>query len=298
MSVEARSEKADLDIFNGDKRARDEREIGDDEGARKRLKTIASMYICPITQALVVNPVMAQDGHVYEAEAISKWLNVKRSSPKTNKRMGRRLISCHVVRQSVREIVASGVLDDPVAAEWHLDIGRLQAVDKVPGGTSSALEHFRAAGALGSEEAATMERVLTEGLEVRAKLADLRQRAEEAGSSRDWIDAVLGVEQLPQPPPDDVTEPQFDIVYLASDQDRLRRHVAMHRRLTLRDAPRSHGQDDAPDATQPHLQASLRSMGIETRWEPTAESRHFWMRPWARPERSDLQAPGGAPGSG
>ena len=180
------------------KRAREE-EICDEEAAPKRrlqcLQGLAAHYICPITQSLLVNPVLAEDGHVYEADAVAKWLNVKRRSPKTNMHMGRRLIECHVVRQSVGEIVESGVIEDDAAAEWHLETGRLQAVDTVPGGTTGALAHFRAAEGLGSAEAGTMASVLTEGLEIRAKVSEFHNRAEESGLSKDWIDSVLGVGQ-------------------------------------------------------------------------------------------------------
>jgi len=168
-----------------------------EEAAPKRrlqcLQGLAAFYVCPITQSLLVNPVLAEDGHVYEADAVAKWLNMKRRSPKTNMHMGRKLIECHVVRQSVGEIVESGVIEDDAAAEWHLETGKLQAVDKVPGGTTGALAHFRAAEELGSVQAGTMARVLTEGLEIRAKVSEFRNRAAEAGPSMDWIDSVLGV---------------------------------------------------------------------------------------------------------
>lgn len=41
-------------------------------------------FVCPITMALMVEPVMCCDGHTYERAAITKWLATHNTSPKTN----------------------------------------------------------------------------------------------------------------------------------------------------------------------------------------------------------------------
>ena len=42
------------------------------------------MLLCPITKELLVDPVVAADGHTYERSAIEKWLTKRESSPMTN----------------------------------------------------------------------------------------------------------------------------------------------------------------------------------------------------------------------
>ena len=44
---------------------------------------------CPITFSLPVDPVIAEDGKVYERSAIEEWLKKQRKSPVTNLEMGR-----------------------------------------------------------------------------------------------------------------------------------------------------------------------------------------------------------------
>jgi ribosome biogenesis GTPase A len=49
---------------------------------------IPNECFCPITQEIMENPVIAQDGHTYESSAIKRWLDMgKRTSPKTGARL-------------------------------------------------------------------------------------------------------------------------------------------------------------------------------------------------------------------
>merc|ERR1719456_1375774 len=41
-------------------------------------------YLCPITQDVMIDPVMAADGKTYERVAIAEWLRTHRRSPMTN----------------------------------------------------------------------------------------------------------------------------------------------------------------------------------------------------------------------
>ena len=40
-------------------------------------------FVCPITQALMEDPVLATDGHTYERRAIEAWLARRLTSPRT-----------------------------------------------------------------------------------------------------------------------------------------------------------------------------------------------------------------------
>ena len=72
---------------------------GDDE--------IPNSFLCPITSNLMVDPVVAADGHTYEREAIEEWLRRgHNTSPLTNLRMERRLVANHALRKSIEEFVA------------------------------------------------------------------------------------------------------------------------------------------------------------------------------------------------
>eukprot|EP00299_Pterocystis_sp_00344_P007392 c2377_g1_i1.p1 GENE.c2377_g1_i1~~c2377_g1_i1.p1 ORF type:complete len:212 (-),score=21.67 c2377_g1_i1:47-682(-) len=46
---------------------------------------IPSEFICPITQELMLDPVLTIDGHSYERKSIENWLLTSNRSPKTNK---------------------------------------------------------------------------------------------------------------------------------------------------------------------------------------------------------------------
>ncbi|KAA6393128.1 MAG: hypothetical protein EZS28_011348 [Streblomastix strix] len=47
----------------------------------------AEGFICPITQQLMIDPVFAQDGNLYEREAIAEWVKRKGTSPLTREAM-------------------------------------------------------------------------------------------------------------------------------------------------------------------------------------------------------------------
>ena len=53
---------------------------------------------CPITHQIFVDPVFAEDGHVYEREAIWQWLEKKKESPFTRKPMKKDLRPAHIIK--------------------------------------------------------------------------------------------------------------------------------------------------------------------------------------------------------
>jgi hypothetical protein len=48
---------------------------------------VPNEFVCPITYVIMVDPVMAPDGHTYERSAIVAWLHGKCTSPMTRERM-------------------------------------------------------------------------------------------------------------------------------------------------------------------------------------------------------------------
>jgi len=47
-------------------------------------ESVPSYFLCPITQDIMRDPVVAEDGHSYESSAILKWLSSHDTSPLTN----------------------------------------------------------------------------------------------------------------------------------------------------------------------------------------------------------------------
>lgn len=50
---------------------------------RLKGKRVRDEFVCPITCEIMMEPVVASDGHSYENAAISKWMSVKDQSPRT-----------------------------------------------------------------------------------------------------------------------------------------------------------------------------------------------------------------------
>ena len=61
-------------------------------------------FICPITQALIEDPVIAADGHTYDRAAITEWLERKPTSPKTGETLPTTAVfPNHLLRRMIRE---------------------------------------------------------------------------------------------------------------------------------------------------------------------------------------------------
>lgn len=108
------------------------------EAAEKRYKLlvddVVTEWMCPITQELPIDPVTAEDGHVYEREAIAKHIQLgccdgaSLKSPMTNLPMGDRLLSSAQARNTIEKLVRSGAITGERAAKW---VERLQDEDFV-----------------------------------------------------------------------------------------------------------------------------------------------------------------------
>lgn len=92
------------------------------DGLRRELAAVADEWICPITRELPWNPVLAEDGRVYERDAIHRWLKRSESprSPVSNAAMGRALVALPQVRNTVRILAESGAVDEDKTAHWEL----------------------------------------------------------------------------------------------------------------------------------------------------------------------------------
>ena len=115
----------------GEKRAAeaDEPETERTAKFRKAVDDGADEFLCPITQALPVDPVMAEDGRVYERSAISKWLSEKKTSPHTNAAMGTKLIPALQVKNMIDRMVRTGAWTGDKCEAWRLKIKQEEEVE-------------------------------------------------------------------------------------------------------------------------------------------------------------------------
>jgi len=61
--------------------------------------------LCPITQSIFSDPVVANDGHVYERDSIKAWLVSNKRSPVTGEKMNEELKECHIVKHIIESIL-------------------------------------------------------------------------------------------------------------------------------------------------------------------------------------------------
>jgi len=102
---------------------------------RSAIDAMAEEWLCPITQELPVDPVMAKDGRVYERAAIEDWLQrqagMEVKSPVTNEPMGRRLLPAVQVRNTIKGMVTSGAISGSKADAWKQRIAEEEEVAEV-----------------------------------------------------------------------------------------------------------------------------------------------------------------------
>ena len=168
------------------KRAR----TGAEEGAsgQKLASAVLSSVTCPISQALVVDPVMAEDGAIYERDQITKWLSSNNRSPVTNAAMGARLVAAQATRSLVESLLESESVDDDAAAAWHAASARKKITGALPGGIDAARVHLDRAAAL---ESSTECAVLREALALRDQHKGVLTKAAAAGVTREVKSILL-----------------------------------------------------------------------------------------------------------
>ena len=114
-------------------------------------QSVLESLTCPITAALPVVPVLAEDGRIYERAAIKRWLSKKAKSPLTNLPMGKHLADASgTTRLLVLSAIENGVVDDESAAAWHLGSAKAKLDFELPGELSSVKSDLDKAGAFAS----------------------------------------------------------------------------------------------------------------------------------------------------
>lgn len=105
------------------KRVRDDK-LAAEKRFKNAIEESAAEFVCPITQELPLDPVMAADGRVYEREAIKEWLaKGNGKSPSTNESMGSKLLPAIQVKNMISSMVKSGALSGDIVESWQMRIG-------------------------------------------------------------------------------------------------------------------------------------------------------------------------------
>ena len=114
---------------------------------RSAIDDTVDEFLCPITQELPIDPVMAADGHVYERKAIEKWLQHNNSSPSTNLEMeSKTLLPAVQVKSAIEKMVKSGAISGDKAEKWLKKIRdeerKKELLQRASTGDSEAMEHL------------------------------------------------------------------------------------------------------------------------------------------------------------
>ena len=207
-----------------------------DAGATAFSQAAVENLQCPITSALFVRPVCAEDGRTYEKAAIERWLSSKQRSPLTNEPMGKRLMDSMTTRALVESAVENGAVDDDVAATWHLESAKAKATGLLPG---SIKDHLLRANALSPSKEIQL---MLQATELKSRMDDLESEkqallAESANAATEEIAAILG-EASPVVP--DRTSPASPPEAVRRAIQQTRNHAAM---LSPQRRPRSPEED-------------------------------------------------------
>jgi len=125
--------------------------------SQNALKELAEECVCPISQSLMVDPVIAGDGHSYDRIQIETWIRqeeaagVAVTSPQTREPLpDTRLVSNLAVKRTIQRLVGSGRLDPEIVEEWQAakvaaaqsasDATRLKSLSHAPIGTHIVLD--------------------------------------------------------------------------------------------------------------------------------------------------------------
>ena len=159
------------------------------EAQKAALKQMEEHNSCPISHALFVDPVMAEDGQIYERKCIEEWFDRNNphphpKSPVTRQSIGKTLKPVPLVRNTIKTLVDGGLLTGDAVDTWKAAVEKMERdktwikflTERVAEGVPSsmvllggayehgyygmkkdlvkALSHYELAGASGSAEGA------------------------------------------------------------------------------------------------------------------------------------------------
>ena len=85
-------------------------------------------FMCPITSKIMVKPVKAEDGYIYEREEIEKWLEKSPTSPMTRKPMGKKLVTDESLKQAIDAYQMAKASGEQAEIRWDRDEEKREVV--------------------------------------------------------------------------------------------------------------------------------------------------------------------------
>ena len=101
---------------------------------RSAIDEVAEEWVCPITHELPADPVMAEDGHIYERVAIEELIDRQGAglkSPLTNETMGPKLMPSVQVRATIEKLVRTGAIEGDKADKWQQRLKEAEEVTEL-----------------------------------------------------------------------------------------------------------------------------------------------------------------------
>lgn len=97
--------------------------MADPTSSVKRKRSNADGLLCPISLALPLDPVTAEDGQIYEREAIEDYIKSKQRaeliSPKTRQKMGNRLLPSPLIKTHIEDLIENDAIIGELAEDWR-----------------------------------------------------------------------------------------------------------------------------------------------------------------------------------
>jgi uncharacterized protein YdaT len=113
---------------------------------KSAIDAMADEWLCPITTELPLEPVIAEDGQVYEKSALEELIRSQKGnlrSPMTNLPMGRRIVPSVQARNTIEKLVRSGAIGGDKAERWLERLSEEEMVKatvaKAEGGDAEAM---------------------------------------------------------------------------------------------------------------------------------------------------------------
>lgn len=109
------------------------------------MEEFIELYKCPLTQLLFCDPVLAEDGVIYEKMAIESWLKDNDISPTTKETIGNTLISIHQYKYVVSKILEKypEKVNETFMCVYPYSLFKEQFMDKMLNGHFSELPSYR-----------------------------------------------------------------------------------------------------------------------------------------------------------
>lgn len=171
------------------------------EPSKKASASPLEHLMCPISYELPVDPVLAEDGNIYERICVEKHLSTRKTSPMTNLPMGKRLVEARHVTSLLHSFIKEGKKDDRLET-WVDAMAAANRTEKAGDGAILFFKknkHVRTEFEQGHKNHGEI-RSFENGVLVRVDFPQGHPRYGQKRSSEDWLpDLIATAKQFVQP---------------------------------------------------------------------------------------------------